>query len=55
MNFLRNKIVCVLCSKQVKNKDLATIKIKCVDGVINRKICRDCEKVINGVCNYEEE
>ena len=39
------KVKCFSCQRKVKDDNLATIKINCVDGILERKLCKDCEKI----------
>lgn len=45
--FPAKKIKCFSCQRKVKNENLAIIMIKCLDGNIERPICKDCEIVFN--------
>lgn len=49
MIIFKKRVECVCCSKKFKDRNLATIEIKCSDGVIKRKICKKCEKILNEV------
>jgi len=47
--FKAKRVTCVCCNRSVKDKNLAKIVIKTGDGEVLRKVCKDCEVILNGV------
>ena len=43
------KVKCFTCGQKVKDKNLAKITVQCSDGILEKKICRDCEKIFGEI------
>ena len=43
------KVRCFSCGQKVKDRNLAKIQVQCADGILEKKICRDCEKIFGEI------